>query len=165
MGRQATGVRGIKLKKDDYVVSLSIVDYAAMLLVASENGIGKRTGFDDYRITARGGKGIITMKTSEKTGQVVSALVVHESDEVMLMTTTGQSVRIPVSQIRETGRNAAGVKLISLRGDEKLQDIARVIADPEDPSLVEAAGVPEGTDSAVESEADDSGTPETETDA
>jgi DNA gyrase subunit A len=105
------------------------------------------------------------MKTSEKTGQVVSALVVHESDEVMLMTTTGQSVRIPVSQIRETGRNAAGVKLISLRGDEKLQDIARVIADPEDSSLVEAAGVPEGTDSAVESEADDSGTPETETDA
>ena len=165
MGRQATGVRGIKLKKDDYVVSLSIVDYAAMLLVASENGIGKRTGFDDYRITARGGKGIITMKTSEKTGQVVSALVVHESDEVMLMTTTGQSVRIPVSQIRETGRNAAGVKLISLRGDEKLQDIARVIADPEDLSLVEAAGVPEGTDSAVESEADDSGTPEAETDA
>ncbi|MES2708231.1 MAG: DNA gyrase subunit A [Verrucomicrobiota bacterium] len=136
MGRQATGVRGIKLRKGDFVVSLSIVDYAAMLLVASENGIGKRTGFDDYRITARGGKGIITMKTSEKTGQVVSALVVHESDEVMLMTTTGQSVRIPVSQIRETGRNAAGVKLISLRGDEKLQDIARVIADPEE--VVEA---------------------------
>ena len=137
MGRQATGVRGIKLKKGDFVVSLSIVDYAAMLLVASENGIGKRTGFGDYRITARGGKGIITMKTSEKTGQVVSALVVQESDEVMLMTTTGQSVRIPVSQIRETGRNAAGVKLITLRGDEKLQDIARVIADPE--AAIEAA--------------------------
>ena len=137
MGRQATGVRGIKLKKGDFVVSLSIVDYAAMLLVASENGIGKRTSFSDYRITARGGKGIITMKTSDKTGQVVSALVVHESDEVMLMTTTGQSVRIPVSQIRETGRNAAGVKLITLRGDEKLQDIARVIADPE--AAIEAA--------------------------
>jgi len=146
MGRQATGVRGIKLKKGDYVVSLSIVDYAAMLLVASENGIGKRTSFDDYRITARGGKGIITMKTSEKTGQVVSALVVHEADEVMLMTTTGQSVRIPVSQIRETGRNAAGVKLISLRGEEKLQDIAKVIADPDDASdsipIAEADGEP-----------------------
>jgi DNA gyrase subunit A len=144
MGRQATGVRGIKLKKDDYVVSLSIVDYAAMLLVASENGIGKRTSFDDYRITARGGKGIITMKTSEKTGLVVSALVVHEADEDMLMTTTGQSVRIPVSQIRETGRNAAGVKLISLRGEEKLQDIAKVIADPDDASDTASAADAEG---------------------
>ena len=127
-------MRGIKLKKDDYVVSLSIVDEAGMLLVASENGIGKRSSFEEYRITARGGKGIITMKTTDKTGQVVGALVVHEADEIMLMTTTGQSVRIPVSQIREAGRNTQGVKLISLRGEEKLQDIARVIADPEDPS-------------------------------
>lgn len=131
MGRQATGVRGIKLKKDDFVVSLSIVDEAGMLLVASENGIGKRSPFAEYRITARGGKGIITMKTTDKTGQVVGALVVHESDEIMLMTTTGQSVRIPVSQIREAGRNTQGVKLITLRGDEKVQDIARVIADPD----------------------------------
>ena len=171
MGRQATGVRGIKLKKGDFVVSLSIVDYAAMLLVASENGIGKRTGFGDYRITARGGKGIITMKTSEKTGQVVSALVVQESDEVMLMTTTGQSVRIPVSQIRETGRNAAGVKLITLRGDEKLQDIARVIADPE--AAIEAAAdaaadaeiAPEGEAPVASSNDPADETPEADADA
>lgn len=154
MGRQATGVRGIKLRKDDFVVSLSIVDQAGMLLVASEKGIGKRSPFDEYRITARGGKGIITMKTTDKTGQVVGALVVHEADEVMLMTTSGQSVRIPVSQIREAGRNTQGVKLITLRGEEKLQDIARVIADPE-----EAAESAEGGESPA-GEAHEAASPE-----
>ncbi|RYD33280.1 MAG: DNA gyrase subunit A [Verrucomicrobiaceae bacterium] len=160
MGRQATGVRGIKLKKGDEVVSLSIVDQAGTLLVASENGIGKRTPFDEYRITARGGKGIITMKTTGKTGEVVGALVVHETDEVMLMTTTGQSVRIPVSQIREAGRNTQGVKLITLRGEEKLQDIARVIAEPDeagdagDVAATEADTSPDSAESAADSAPD-----------
>jgi DNA gyrase subunit A len=139
MGRAATGVRGIRLSKGDYVVSLAVVDTAAMLLVASENGIGKRSQFDDYRIQTRGGKGIITMKTSDKTGKVVGALVVSEADDVMLMTNTGQSVRIPVNQIREAGRNTQGVKLISLREGELLQDIARVLAEgDEDPAGAEA---------------------------
>ncbi len=90
-----------------------------MLLVASENGIGKRSPFDDYRIQSRGGKGIITMKTTDKTGKVAGALVVSDADDVMLMTNTGRSVRIPVAQIRKAGRNTQGVKLISLReGDD-----------------------------------------------
>jgi DNA gyrase subunit A len=129
MGRTATGVWGIRPAEKDYVVSLAVVESGATLLVASENGIGKRSQFDEYRIQSRGGKGIITMKTTEKTGLVVEALVVHEADEVMLMTNTGQSVRIPVGQIREAGRNTQGVKLISLREGELLQDIARVISD------------------------------------
>ncbi len=139
MGRGATGVRGIRLSKGDYVVSLAVVDTAAMLLVASENGIGKRSQFDDYRIQSRGGKGIITMKTSDKTGKVVGALVVSDTDDVMLMTNTGQSVRIPVNQIREAGRNTQGVKLISLREGELLQDIARVLTDSAEESAVAEA--------------------------
>ncbi len=79
------------------------------------------------------------MKTGDKTGAVVGALVVHETDEVMLMTTTGQSVRIPVGQIREAGRNTMGGKLITLRGDEKLQDIARVIAETDEAAVISDA--------------------------
>ena len=139
MGRQATGVRGIRLRKDDYVVSVTVVEEGAMLLVASENGLGKRSQFDEYRIQSRGGKGIITMKTTDKTGKVIAALVVHEEDELMLMTTSGQSVRIPVNQIRETGRNAQGVKLLTLKKGELLQDIARVIID-KDESETESEG-------------------------
>lgn len=135
MGRNAGGVWGIRPAEGDCVVSLSIVDPEATLLVASENGIGKRSSFEEYRRQGRGGKGIITMKTTEKTGRVVGALAVHASDEVMLMTTTGQSVRIPAAQIREAGRNTMGVKLITLRAGEQLQDIARVIdMDDDDPA-------------------------------
>ena len=137
-GRNSIGVRGIRLAKGAYVVSLAVVDPAATLLVASENGIGKRSQFDEYRIQSRGGKGIITMKTTDKTGKVVGALVVLESDDVMLMTTTGQSVRIPVNQIREAGRNTMGVKLISLREGELLQDIARVLNDGDEESPADA---------------------------
>ena len=145
-GRNSIGVRGIRLAKGDYVVSLAVVDPAATLLVASENGIGKRSQFEEYRIQSRGGKGIITMKTTDKTGKVVGALAVLEADDVMLMTTSGQSVRIPVAQIREAGRNTMGVKLISLREGELLQDIARVINDgDEEMPAIEADGTtPEG---------------------
>ena len=95
-------------------------------------GIGKRTPFDDYRVQSRGGKGIITMKVTEKTGEVVGALAVPEDDELMLMTTGGQSVRIRATEVRETGRNTQGVKLLTLADGELLQDIARVIPDDEE---------------------------------
>ena len=110
------------------VVALAIVDLDAMLLVAGENGIGKRTVFDDYRKQKRGGKGIITMKTGAKTGDVVGALTVRETDELMLITTKGQMVRTRVKEIRETGRNTMGVKLMDLRKGEKLQAIAPVVS-------------------------------------
>src|SRR2546430_12425688 len=94
--------------------------------------IGKRTPFDDYRKQSRGGKGIITMKTGDKTGNVVGALTVTDADELMLITTKGQLVRTPVKDIRETGRNAMGVKLLTLREGEKLQAIAPVVSQAEE---------------------------------
>jgi len=127
-GRNTVGVWGIRPEKKDRVVAIAIVDPNAMLLVAGENGIGKRTAFDDYRRQSRGGKGIITMKTGEKTGDVVGALTVRETDEIMLITTKGQMVRTRVKEIRETGRNTMGVKLMDLREGEKLQAVAPVVS-------------------------------------
>src|SRR6476619_2980890 len=127
-GRNTVGVWGIRPEKGDWVVANAIVNPNAMLLVAGENGIGKRTPFDDYRKQSRGGKGIITMKTGEKTGNVVGALSVAENDELMLITTKGQMVRTRVREIRAVGRNTMGVKLMDLRGAEKLQAIAPVVS-------------------------------------
>jgi DNA gyrase subunit A len=138
MGRPAGGVRGISLYKGDEVVALAIVVPDAKLLVAGENGIGKRTDFEEYRIQSRGGKGIITMKTTEKTGAVVGALTVRDTDEIMLITVGGQMVRTPVKDIRETGRNTQGVKLVNLAVKDKLQAIAQVIGEDKEDAAVEA---------------------------
>jgi DNA gyrase subunit A len=132
MGRPAAGVRGISLEKDDAVVALAVVVPDATLLVAGGNGIGKRTDFGEYRLQSRGGKGIITMKTNEKTGVVVGALTVKDSDEIMLITVGGQMVRTNVAAIREAGRNTQGVKLINLDPSDKLQAIAPVITEKEE---------------------------------
>ena len=139
MGRASAGVMGIRPVEGDFVVGLALVTAASTLLVASENGLGKRTAFDEYRKQTRGGKGIITMKVTDKTGPVVGAVTVVEEDELMLMTSTGQSIRIRVAEIRETGRNAQGVKLLTLKDGEKLQDISKVIADGEDAPAGDAA--------------------------
>lgn len=139
MGRSAAGVRGIRPAAGDFVVSLTAVDPDKQLLAVSENGLGKRTPFDEYRLTNRGGKGVITMNVTEKTGKVVAALAVADSDELMLMTSSGQSVRIRVSDIRETGRNAQGVRLMNLREGETIQDVAIVISDDDEEEEVDAA--------------------------
>ena len=139
-GRNTVGVWGIRPEKGDLVVAIAIVNQNAMLLVAGENGIGKRTPFDDYRRQSRGGKGIITMKTGEKTGSVVGALTVTENDELMLITTKGQMVRTRVKEIRAVGRNTMGVKLMDLRGAEKLQAIAPVVS--QESAEVEADSAP-----------------------
>jgi DNA gyrase subunit A len=129
MGRSAAGVRGISLESGDALVALAVVVPDATLLVAGDNGVGKRTAFEEYRPQSRGGKGIITMKTTDKTGGVVGALTVKDADEIMLITVGGQMVRIPVSGIREAGRNTQGVKLINLDATDKLQAIAPVISE------------------------------------
>lgn len=150
MGRSAAGVMGIRPAEGDYVVSLTAVDMTKQLLVVSENGLGKRTPFDEYRLTNRGAKGVITMNVTDKTGEVVSALAVADSDELMLMTSSGQSVRIRVADIRETGRNAQGVKLMNLAEGETIQDVATVVAeDEEEPAdKQDAVGeAPDTTDS------------------
>jgi DNA gyrase subunit A len=138
MGRPAGGVRGISLEPTDSVVALAVLVQDATLLVAGENGIGKRTGFQEYRVQSRGGKGIITMKTNDKTGGVVGALTVRDSDEIMLITVGGQMVRIAVSGIREAGRNTQGVKLINLDQADKLQAIAPVISESDEDRAEEA---------------------------
>jgi DNA gyrase subunit A len=129
MGRPSVGVYGIDLETGDRVIAAAIVDPNATLLVAGENGIGKRTAFDEYRVQSRGGKGIITMKTGEKTGGVVGALTVREQDEIMLITVGGQMVRTAVAPIREAGRNTQGVKLVNLDEGDKLQGIAPVVGE------------------------------------
>ena len=129
MGRPAAGVRGIQLERSDAVVALAVVDPQASLLVAGENGIGKRTDFAEYRVQSRGGKGIITMKTTERTGHVIGALTVKDEDEIMLITVGGQMVRLAVRGIREAGRNTQGVKLIDLDQGDRLQAIAPVISE------------------------------------
>jgi DNA gyrase subunit A len=149
MGRPAAGVRGISLGTNDAVVALAIVERDATLLVAGENGIGKRTPFDMmladgsmesvYRLQSRGGKGIITMKSNEKTGVVIGALTVRDSDEIMLITTGGQMVRIFVKDIREAGRITQGVKLINLDAGDKLQAVAPVISEQQEAAAVEQA--------------------------
>jgi DNA gyrase subunit A len=146
MGRGAGGVKGITLEKGDEVVALAVVVPDATLLVAGENGIGKRTAFEEYLVQAesglrkqsRGGKGRVTMKVGEKTGAVVGALTVRDSDEIMLITVGGQMVRIPVNGIREAGRNTQGVKLVNLAENDKLQAIAQVIGEDKEDSAVES---------------------------
>ena len=139
MGRPAGGVKGITLDEGDRVVAASIVVADATLLVAGENGVGKRTAFDEYRGQTRGGKGIITMKTGDKTGGVIGALTVRDTDEMMLITVGGQMVRTAVKDIREAGRNTMGVKLVNLDGNDKLQAIAPVVVEEavEPPPAVE----------------------------
>ncbi len=145
MGRSAAGVRGITLEKGDAVVALAVVVPDAALLVAGENGIGKRTSFDEYlvqsetgaRKQSRGGKGRITMKVGDKTGGVIGALTVRDSDEIMLITVGGQMVRTFVKDIREAGRNTMGVKLVNLDGGDKLQAIAPVISEATEDSATE----------------------------
>jgi len=131
-GRDTVGVWGIRPDKGDFIVAAAIVNKSAQLLVAGENGLGKRTQFEEYRLQGRGGKGIITMKTNEKTGGVAGALTVGDDDELMLITNKGKMVRTQISGIRETGRNAQGVKLIDLRDGEVLQAIAPVVSDAEE---------------------------------
>ena len=136
-GRDTVGVWGIRPDKGDYVVGTALVDPNAKLLVAGENGLGKRTPFDDekgpvYRLQSRGGKGVITMKTNEKTGGVAGALTVRDTDELMLITNKGKMVRTKVAGIRETGRNAQGVILINMREGEILCGIAPVVSNEDE---------------------------------
>ncbi|MBN1916716.1 MAG: DNA gyrase subunit A, partial [Verrucomicrobia bacterium] len=133
MGRATRGVRGISLgKKNDAVIGMEIVDPRASLLVVSEKGYGKRTSFDDYRVQARGGKGIITMRTTERNGVVVAALSVRDNDDLMVMTAAGQTIRMPVKDIRVIGRATQGVRLMKIEDENEISDVARIMSDEED---------------------------------
>ena len=153
MGRTAVGNWGIRPDAGDFLVAMVVVHPEATLLVAGTNGIGKRTSFEEYREQSRGGKGIITMKTGDKTGGVIGALSVLDTDELMLTTNKGKTVRTRVHEIREAGRNTMGVKLIELAKNEKLQDMAKVVSQGEDeeatapPPVADAESPDTGEDS------------------
>jgi DNA gyrase subunit A len=125
--RVSQGVRGIRLTPGDEVISaIAVRREEATLLVVSSKGYGKRTVLSDYRITARGGKGIITMRTSEKVGDVVSILEVEELEELMLVTQRGTIVRLAIKDISVIGRATQGVKLIKLSEGEEVVDVCHV---------------------------------------
>ncbi len=128
-GRATRGVRGIRFKKErDYVVTIEVVDPESTLLIAGQNGQGKRTSYDQYRLQSRGGSGVIAIRTSG----VVGALSVREQDEIMLLTHSGQAVRTRVREVRVIGRTTQGVKLINLTGGDKLIGISKVVEVEED---------------------------------
>jgi DNA gyrase subunit A len=126
MGRTAHGVRGVTLEVDDAVVGMIAVKREASILVATERGYGKRTPISEYRITGRGGKGIISIQANDRNGRVVAALEVVTTDEVMLITRGGIVIRTKVSEISEIGRNTQGVRLINLEQGDQLIDVAKV---------------------------------------
>lgn len=133
-GRDTMGVKGITLSSDDEVVGMTIVKPEDMILSVSENGFGKISVVDEYRKTHRGSKGVITMKTTERNGSVVAISKVCMDDELMVTSKQGKMIRIKVSEIRVTGRNAAGVKIMDMRNDDKiiaLQAISSVRDDDE----------------------------------
>jgi len=132
MGRDTTGVKGVELGQGDEVIGMVVVKRVANLLVVTEKGLGKCSPIDDYRVQRRGGKGIITVHRTDKTGNAVSLMEVQPDDELMLITKQGVAIRMPVKGIRVAGRNTQGVKLVNLEANDLVMDVARVV--PEDES-------------------------------
>jgi len=132
MGRDTTGVKGIELGPRDELIGMVVIKRDATLLVVAEKGIGKCSKIDDYRVQRRGGKGIITINRTEKTGDAVSIMEVLPEDELMLMTKQGILIRMPVKGIRVAGRNTQGVKLVNLDDKDLVMAVARVVPDDEE---------------------------------
>jgi DNA gyrase subunit A len=120
MGRQARGVRAMTLHPNDYIIGMEVLEEEGLLLSISEHGYGKRTPIDTYRLTSRGGKGVINMKTTKKTGNVTSVLLVREDSDVMIVSQNGKIIRIEGSTIRQSGRSAQGVRLVSLEEGDRV---------------------------------------------
>ena len=134
MGRNASGVRGVRLKdsNDEVVGMLSVNDMDSDILVVSENGYGKRSKLDDYRITNRGGKGVKTISITEKTGSLVSIKNVADGDDLMIINKSGIAIRMEVNSLRVMGRATQGVRLINLKDNDSIAAVAKVVLDDED---------------------------------
>ena len=127
MGRTATGVKGIELDKKDQVIDMVVVRRKSTLLTVTEKGMGKRSELDEYRVQHRGGRGIITLKRADKTGNIVALKEVLPDDELMMITNKGIMIRVPVEGIRISGRNTQGVKIMNLTPGDLVVDVARVV--------------------------------------
>ena len=139
MGRNASGVRGIRLKdyKDEVIGMISVNDMDSDILVVSENGYGKRSSLEDYRITNRGGKGVKTISITEKTGSLVSIKNVSDGDDLMIINKSGIAIRMEVNDLRVMGRATQGVKLINLKENDSIAAVAKVVLDDEDVQDIE----------------------------
>jgi len=133
MGRQARGVRAMDLPRGDYLVGMEVVEKDGLILSIAEHGYGKRTPLEDYRLTARGGKGVINMKTTEKTGPVIAILSVKDDSDLMIVSQNGKMIRIESGTIRQAGRSTQGVRLVHLEDGDKVA-AASVIPETEDPN-------------------------------
>ena len=138
MGRDTTGVKGVELRKGDSVVGMVVIKREATLLVVTEKGLGKCSPIDDYRVQKRGGKGIITVQRTVKTGNAVSIKEVLPDDELMLITQQGKILRMASKDIRTIGRATQGVRLIDIEGDDRAVSIAR-LAEQDDDTPADAA--------------------------
>jgi DNA gyrase subunit A len=139
MGRTATGVRGVRLGKGDHVVGLLVIrNDQTTVLVVTEKGFGKRSDINDYRITKRGGKGVITVKTTDKVGKLMAMMEVVDRDELVIISTQGMVIRQSVRDLRVMGRNTQGVRVIRLNEHDSIADIARVV--PEDDEEINGNG-------------------------
>jgi len=157
MGRTARGVRGIKMADDARVISLIIPDQEGYILTASENGYGKRTNVSDFPTYNRGSQGVIGMQTTDRNGEMVGATLIHDGDEMMLISDQGTLVRTRIDEVSVLGRNTQGVRLINLTGDEKLVSVER-IAEPaelesdEEGEVVETSEAQEGSSDSAPTE-------------
>lgn len=132
MGRPARGVRGIKLRPDDKVCGMAVVRDNTSLLTVSVNGYGKRTPFDDYRVQGRGGQGVLNMRANDRNGEILTVRAVADDEDVIYITSNGQVVRSPVSEISTMGRGTQGVRLISIKEGDTVASVARVAPDEDD---------------------------------
>jgi DNA gyrase subunit A len=133
MGRSASGVRGITLQddKDEVIGMVSVNDMNTEILVVSENGFGKRSSLEDYRITNRGGKGVKTLSITDKTGSLVSINSVNDSDDLMIINKSGLTIRMAVSDLRVMGRATQGVRLINIKGNDSIAAVTKVMREEE----------------------------------
>lgn len=147
MGRGASGVRGITLAgaSDEVVGMVSVNDMDANILVVSENGYGKRSSLEDYRVTNRGGKGVKTISITEKTGELVSIKTVNDLDDLMIINKSGIAIRMEVATLRVMGRATQGVRLINLKGDDTIAAVAKVMKDDETIEDLNELDVNDGT--------------------
>jgi DNA gyrase subunit A len=127
MGRIAGGVIGIRLRGEDEVVGMSVVEEDSVILSITENGYGKRSRVSDYRKTKRGAHGVINIKTSERNGKVVCVKEVSGDDELIVTSQNGMVIRIPVRGIREQGRATQGVRVMRMKEGDKVVGLARLV--------------------------------------